>query len=422
MDTRRNPILSIELARDGSSLKVVGADGKPQQIPCRLDDDALGEHRRALRITLDNMKAEVRRSTVTIEDASRALQLLNTRGLSLMMQIFRDRRDHVVDIFQESFPLWRSDPNPAVITTAAALNRFMPLEFLPLFELSPWPPCHDWETLQEAARRFPGFSTVIKREFRDLTVPQDLVLYNEPRLPLKCFVEKSLPGVKTEVSFFIANEDNIDIDGPWPTSALKKFPEAMAGYLQYGDQGFKGQVRAPMDQVQHFICHAETDHSVSADSFLKLSYGNIVTIAELQASFATSGQKKRSSSGPVIFLNACGTSKIDPMAVTSFPRFFLEDNQNRGVIGTETNVPDRLAAEFSKCFYQGLLKGLNLGKAIYEAKWTMLRDFNNPLGILYTVYADPELHVSKAVQTVNPSNVPEPGKDENLDEPDSQTE
>lgn len=419
METRRNPILSLELGRDGSFLKIVGTDGEPQKIPCKLDVDALGEHRHALRITLDNMKTEVQRRNLTIEDASRALQLLNTRGLSLMVQIFRDRRKDVVDTFNKAFPLWRSDPNPNVITTAAALNRFMPLEFLPLFELSTWPPCHDWETLEEAARRFPGFSAVIKREFRDLTVPpDDLVLHNEPRLPLKCFVDSRLRGGKEEVSFFTANSNNIDMEGPWPTSEVEEFPREMAGYLQIANKGFKNQERTP-DQIQHFTCHCETYEKPSADSFLELSHKYRVTIAQLQASFATSGEEKRSAPGPVIFLNACGTSKIDPMAVTSFPRFFLEDNENRGVIGTETNVPDRFAAEFSKCFYQGLLKGLNLGKAIYDAKWTMLRDFNNPLGILYTVYADPELHVSKAVQTVNPSNLQEPGKDETSDEPDS---
>jgi hypothetical protein len=81
------------------------------------------------------------------------------------------------------------------------------------------------------------------------------------------------------------------------------------------------------------------------------------------------------------------------MAATSFPRFFLQDNRNRGFIGTETNVPDAFAANFSRYFYSGLLNGLNLGEAIYEAKWAMLKNCN-PLGILYTNYADPELRVS----------------------------
>ena len=85
------------------------------------------------------------------------------------------------------------------------------------------------------------------------------------------------------------------------------------------------------------------------------------------------------------------------MAVTSFPRFFVEENNNRGFIGTETNVPDEFAAAFSAAFYTSLLSGSTLGKAIHDAKWKMLLEKNNPLGIIYTVYADPDLHVSRKV-------------------------
>jgi hypothetical protein len=85
------------------------------------------------------------------------------------------------------------------------------------------------------------------------------------------------------------------------------------------------------------------------------------------------------------------------MAVVSFPKFFLKENRNRGFIGTETNVPDGFAAEFSQMFYRSLLRGVSLGRAIYDAKWAMLREKNSPLGILYTVYADPDLCVSKPV-------------------------
>ena len=92
---------------------------------------------------------------------------------------------------------------------------------------------------------------------------------------------------------------------------------------------------------------------------------------------------------------------MDPLAATSFPKFFLRDSGSRGYIGTETNIPDRFAAKFSRCFYQGLLTGRKLGEAIYEAKLTMLRTHCNPLGILYTVYADPNIGVSVPIKTVN---------------------
>jgi hypothetical protein len=76
---------------------------------------------------------------------------------------------------------------------------------------------------------------------------------------------------------------------------------------------------------------------------------------------------------------------------------FLVENGNRGFIGTETRIPDQYAAAFSEQFYTELLQGRPLGEAVHAARWTLLRRHNNPLGILYTVYADPDMRVRKPV-------------------------
>lgn len=400
MDTvRRLPGLRLKVRKNGRSLKIVPPDGEPFDISCDFDDSTVSEIRRSLRRTLDQMKELLHREDddppLTVEDASRALELLHIRGVSTMVEIFGNERQRVSDIFQSTFPSWGTSGSPAVIVTAGALSRFLPLEFLPLFDLSAWPPCHDQDTLDEAVRRFPGFSAIIKREFQDLKVSQDVVLQNHPKLQVKCFVENSLPGASLEVGFFEANPQSIDFDGPWPASKLTDFAKELAGHLQRANESFGGDARTPGDQIQHFVCHCLTDETVTSDSALILSDDNTATIAELRYWL----DPLRSTSGPLIFLNACGTSRMDPMAATSFPRFFLRDNHNRGFIGTETNIPDRFAADFAGCFYRGLLSGLTLGRAIYEAKWTMLRTSKNPLGILYTIYADPDIAVSNAVDT-----------------------
>jgi len=399
MSTRRGPNLRVDFARDGRSVKLTDAEEGETTIPCRLSDTEATEYRKFLKRSLDQVKDFVRGQNLTIEHAAQALDKLNERGLTLVWQIFGENSEQVVGLFQKSFPLWRAGGDPAVISVTAELSRFIPIEFLPLFELAEWPAIEDFATLERAARRFPGFSAIIRREFRNISISQDTVLENEPKLRLKCFVNRSLRGAETEISFFKSNESYIDIDGPWPTGRLSsrdEFTKRMAGYLRYADERFDGLPRTPADQIQHFICHCEIDEVVSSDSILRLSDGNEVTISALEAKFAIPGREKPQF-GPLIFLNACGTSRVDPMAVTSFPRFFLEENRNRGFIGTETNVPDSFAAEFSQRFYQGLLSGNRLGKAIHDAKWSMLRDRLSPLGILYTVYADPDLHVSKPV-------------------------
>lgn len=317
-----------------------------------------------------------------------------------MTLIFGDYRGQVSEICRSSSPSWKTSSNPVVIATEGDLSRFLPLEFLPLFDLSDWPPCTDQDTLDEAVRRFPGFSAVIKREFQNVEISQDPVLQNNPKLHLKCFVEDTLPGAGLELDFFKANAHSIDFDGPWPVSELSDFPKELAGYLQRSDQTFNGVIRSPGDQIQHFVCHCYTDERVPSDSALRLSNSNTATIAELQASLDLPDHTTAPTFGPLIFLNACGTARMDPMSAASFPRFFLRDNHNRGFIGTETNIPDQFAADFSKCFYSGLLKGLSLGQAIYEAKWAMLRQAKNPLGILYTFYADPDMALSNVVDFV----------------------
>jgi hypothetical protein len=403
MSVQRVPGLRIEFARDGKSLVLTDKNDREEKIPCRLSDRDAGEYRKALKRGLDQMKACVRDPKPSIKDAAKALGELNHRGLSLVWQIFGEHRERLVRVFQESFLGWRTETEPIVITVAAELSRFVPIEFLPLFELSEWPKPDDLPTLEEAARRFPGFSAILQREFPNISVSQDLLLDNDPKLPLKCFYNSSLRGADQEIQFFQNNKNCIDIDGPWPERQLSgnDFPRSLALHLRYADRRFNGQYRTPVDQIQHFVCHCEVDDEVSSDSCLRLTFGNEATIADLQSFFAVFEERSRSREGPLIFLNACESSRIDPMGVTSFPRFFLEENRNRGFIGTETNIPDGFASDFSQYFYRSLLKGINLGKAIFQAKWTMLRERNNPLGILYVVYADPDLHVSKPVEFVS---------------------
>jgi hypothetical protein len=398
----RAPSLRIDLTRDGNALLIRrGTDDKGEEIPCRLLDKYAREYRATLKRGLDQMKSMVRNPSPGVRDAHNALGALNRVGLTLLWQVFRNEIERVVRIFQNSYPSWDTATEPFAIDLSAELGRFVPVEFLPLFELSEWPTFEDVAGLARAARRFPGFSAVIRRQFTDLSVDQDLVLKNEPKLPLKCFSYSGLGGAGEEVRFFTEIRDGIDLDGPWPTGPMtvEEFSRSLATHLRYADQRFDGGV-SPGDQIQHFACHCEIDEEVASASRLRFSFGNEVTIADLESYFPLLGDKRRPAFRPLIFLNACGGSQIDPVMVTSFPRFFLEENGNRGFIGTETNVSDSLAARFSMRFYEELLSGATLGEAVHRAKWTMLTKHNNPLGILYTVYADPELRLSQPIARV----------------------
>ena len=78
--------------------------------------------------------------------------------------------------------------------------------------------------------------------------------------------------------------------------------------------------------------------------------------------------------------------------VGSFPEVFL-DVGNRSVIGTETRIPDAFAAAFSEKFYLTLIRGDPVGVSLFTARWSLLKHLRNPLGILYTLFGIPDLHV-----------------------------
>ena len=101
----------------------------------------------------------------------------------------------------------------------------------------------------------------------------------------------------------------------------------------------------------------------------------------------------------MVVLNACGASKLTPAGVSSFPDLFLKI-RSRGVIGTETTIPDEFATAFAKQFYDNLLRGYKVGETMYRARWHLLAEHYNPLGILYAAYVDPELGVWKPVSAI----------------------
>jgi hypothetical protein len=62
--------------------------------------------------------------------------------------------------------------------------------------------------------------------------------------------------------------------------------------------------------------------------------------------------------------------------------------------------PDKFAAQLSQAFYTRLIEAVPLGEALHGAKWELLKGACNPLGIFYTLYADPYIQVSEPKQVV----------------------
>ena len=59
-------------------------------------------------------------------------------------------------------------------------------------------------------------------------------------------------------------------------------------------------------------------------------------------------------------------------------------------------MPDDFAAEFSRVFYENLIHGSTMGKSMLTARWELLKTYRNPLGLMYALFAEPEIRISAA--------------------------
>jgi hypothetical protein len=100
------------------------------------------------------------------------------------------------------------------------------------------------------------------------------------------------------------------------------------------------------------------------------------------------------SHGPLVFLNACGTLGYSPDALSPFLKTLVDGRQASGVLGTEVPVAEALAGDFSREFLERFLGGTSAGRAVLEARRVLLAR-NNPLGLVYTLFAPADLVIEK---------------------------
>jgi hypothetical protein len=409
--TSRPPTLRITLriGDEGSRLTLAPAQGSPLALQGRLTREKLSEQRRLLRDDLEKFKKEIGNElpVKSFTRVSAAISLLHERGRLLTYQLFGARQWGAARrLIQRACIGWNRDrPNPLLVEVDADLEDLVPVEFLPLFDMEEPPRIEDCGTLEAVARRFLGFAALVRRRFPRMPVSRNTVLNNVPKLPVKFFHHAGLNGALAELDFFRSNNACVDLEGPWPDQDYQpqQLVHHVASHLWNPGQRFNGAERLPPDQIQHFACHCYTRAQASEKYYLKLARpagpDRQVTIGMLQARFmhlASQADRQPITGMPLIFFNACGGSAVDPAGIACFPFLFL-DNGNRGFIGTETRIPDTLAAAFSRVFYSRLLQGDSLGAAMHAARWAILRRYHNPLGILYTVYADPAMKVRRPV-------------------------
>jgi hypothetical protein len=313
------------------------------------------------------------------------------------------------NFFNKACPRWRIGlGRPPIVHAISAFADYLPWEFLPLFDPYTDPQVATLLELEAACRRFLGFGAVVER--RRLTDgPVSAILDATGSLPMRVIYEASYQGAKAELGFLRSRAPGVHIEGPYPRPGHQhgNVP-TLAQQLRDPTLRVDGGRRSRPDQIVHFACHCETPRDHPPDDYtmrLAAEDGSSVTIRlddlidgmHLAAAWDHPDRRNRM---PLVFLNACGTSVMDPASAASFLKP-LADNGNRGFIGTMANVPDHLAYHFSRMFYAALFSGSDAGEALHTAKWNLLRNYANPLGILYSLCANASLRVLPVLEPIS---------------------
>jgi hypothetical protein len=224
------------------------------------------------------------------------------------------------------------------------------------------------------------------------------------------FINRGLPGSRREERNFKRN-NLLHIDDGWPPydsrPSQDDFANSLANYLWEVDTRFGGPVRHHPDQICHFSCHSDTGANRLPNEYMIILqsgwiFGSrVATLQKLENALSALSQhaEKDKRHRPLIFMNSCGSGDLDPSGSSSFPDLFLnKDLGFTGFIGTETVMPNDFASEFSIRFYEKLMKGCKIGEAILLTRWDLLSDYHNPMGLMYTLFAEPEIQVRSPVR------------------------
>jgi hypothetical protein len=424
IDLTNGVALSIRIKIADSCRLIFKNATKELEVESNLSRDQLKSEREDLRRDLDEFrKGFSAPSPRLLPDVGKALSRLHLRGRIILHHLFDDHEKLVEarDMCREACPNWEQpgwDPDslaPRLIEVRTAVEYGIPIDILPLLDPIKPSPVENLDDLARVAGSLLGFSGIVRRTFGDVPDERRLRIDNTGSFPLKMFWDVNLSGARSARQFFEENSAHFDFKGgPWPNGRESRdeetFCEEVAAYLADPQSSFDGASGHQSDQLCYFFCHCDTEKKAPGNYVLYLqgprSRRHAVSLESLTNELndrgtRDAGARRKADPRPLVFLNACQSANIDPTAPASFPKLFLSKSLGfLGFIGTEATVPDWFGNMFAEIFYRHFVGGLQLGQALHAARWHMLKTRFNPQGILYTLYADPEIEVRNKVASL----------------------
>lgn len=149
-------------------------------------------------------------------------------------------------------------------------------------------------------------------------------------------------------------------------------------------------LKSPKSHLIYFYCHG----GVTANSVPYLQVGDGKGTDYIDGSNLLAYHIIWDGPQPLVFINGCHTTALDPEKAINLVADFVSAG-SAGVIGTEITVFEPLACSFAEACLGHFLKDKSpIGDAIRMARLKLLEE-HNPLGLVYTPFVLPGLHVSE---------------------------
>ncbi len=102
---------------------------------------------------------------------------------------------------------------------------------------------------------------------------------------------------------------------------------------------------------------------------------------------------------PVVFMNCCEVAKMSSIFYRGFATKFLNHHAS-AVIGPNVEIPAVFARDFAAEFFDRFFEGgsdKSIGSVLLELRREFLRDHDNPLGLVYTLYRGADTYVTRPI-------------------------
>jgi len=187
-------------------------------------------------------------------------------------------------------------------------------------------------------------------------------------------------GTTTDRSFLLRSEH---------LSRLKQLHTPLTWRLGDERDAVLDLLRTSSPHVVYFLCHG-----VEKDGLPGLVVGDPDAPSAITPDNLSAYRNSWPATRPLVVLNGCRTTALDPTKPLNFVETFLRDACASGVIGTEITVFEPLACAFAEeVLHRFVHDDVPLGAAVRAARLALLSR-GNPLGLAYVPYGPTDLRMA----------------------------